>query len=75
MFIHKKSSNIKKKFIPQIKVDNVEDKKINDAQQIIDSMNPQKGKVKVIKKEPGLIEKKESDKIILAEDNRQVIFG
>lgn len=56
-------------------MDNLNANKINDAQQIIDSMNPQKGKVKVIKKEPGLIEKKESDKIILADDNRQVIFG
>lgn len=34
MFIHKKSSNIKKKFIPQIKVDNVEDKKIEKTEVI-----------------------------------------
>lgn len=32
MFIHKKSSNIKKKFIPQIKVYNVEDKKIEKTE-------------------------------------------
>lgn len=32
MFIHKKSSNIKKKFIPQIKVNNVEEKKIEKTE-------------------------------------------
>lgn len=34
-------------------------------------------KVKVLRKERGLLEKKENDdeKIILAEDNRQILFG
>jgi hypothetical protein len=48
------------------------------AATLIDSINQSKGaKVKYIKKEQGLIERTEDrkDKIILAEDNRQIIFG
>lgn len=50
--------------------------KIQDAQEIIDSINP-KQKVKYVKKDRGLIERtsKEEDKIILAEDNRQILLG
>ena len=45
---------------------------IAKAEELVDNLN--KGeKVKVIKKERGLIERTESQKIILAEDNRQIL--
>lgn len=52
--------------------------KLNTAEECINSIQPNKNvKVKVLKKENGLIERKSADetKIILTEDNRQVIFG
>lgn len=48
----------------------------DNAQEIISRIN-KKAKVKYIKKDNSLIERKdvEDEKIILAEDNRQVLFG
>ena len=54
------------------------DTKFDKACEIINNVNNDSAKkVKVIKQEKGLIERQENDetKIILAEDNRQVIFG
>jgi hypothetical protein len=47
------------------------------ANTLINEMNGGKNTVKVIRKERGLLEKDNSseDKIILAEDNRQILFG
>lgn len=45
---------------------------IAKAEELVDSINKPE-KVKVIKKERGLIERTESEKIILAEDNRQIL--
>ena len=47
---------------------------LNNAQSILDSMSAPVV-VKRIKKDRGLIERAESEKIILAEDNRQVLLG
>lgn len=47
---------------------------LNNAQDILDSMT-QPVTIKRIKKDKGLIERTESEKIILAEDNRQVLLG
>ena len=44
--------------------------KIKEAEAIVDELAPN---VKVIKKDKGLIERTESSKIILTEDNRQVL--
>lgn len=54
------------------------DSKIEKAKDIIDKMSADSAQnIKIIKKEKGLIERQENNdtKIILAEDNRQVIFG
>jgi len=45
---------------------------IAKAEELVDNMNKPE-RVKVIKKERGLIERTESEKIILAEDNRQIL--
>ena len=47
------------------------DEKIQAAEEIINAMNPKE--VKIVKKDKGLIERTESSKIILTEDNRQVL--
>lgn len=47
------------------------DEKIQAAEEIINAMKQQE--VKVVKKDKGLIERTESSKIILTEDNRQVL--
>ena len=44
--------------------------KIEAAEAVMDMMTPE---VKVVKKDRGLIERTESSKIILTEDNRQVL--
>jgi len=44
--------------------------KIEAAEQLVNELQPE---VKVVKKERGLIERTESSKIILTEDNRQVL--
>lgn len=48
---------------------------IENAQDIINKLNSQK--VKYVKKDKGLIERSElkDEKIILTEDNRQILFG
>lgn len=50
---------------------------IGRANSLINEMNGNKNNVKYIRKERGLMERDESseDKIILAEDNRQILFG
>jgi hypothetical protein len=50
---------------------------LNRAANIVSEMAGDKPNVKVIKKERGLLEREEmeNEKIILAEDNRQLIFG
>lgn len=49
--------------------------KMGNAQNIINELNAPK--VKYIKKEAGLLEREKlsDDKIILAEDSRQILFG
>ena len=44
--------------------------KISEIENVINNMQPE---VKVIKKDKGLIERTESSKIIITEDNRQVL--
>lgn len=46
------------------------DEQLRKAMEMADELNPQ---VKVLKKDRGLIERTESSKIILTEDNRQVL--
>ena len=48
---------------------------IENAQDIINKLNSQK--VKYVKKDKGLIERSElkDEKVILTEDNRQILFG
>ena len=46
--------------------------KVNKAEEIMNNMK-EAGNVKVIKKDKGLIERTESSKIVLTEDNRQVL--
>lgn len=49
--------------------------KLSEAQEIIDDMTGKKAKVVRIKKETGLLEREETEKVILVEDNRQLICG
>ena len=46
--------------------------KVNKAEEILRNMK-ETGNVKFLKKDKGLIERTESSKIILTEDNRQVL--
>ena len=48
------------------------DEKVNKAEEIMQNMKNE-GNVKVVKKDKGLIERTESSKIVLTEDNRQVL--
>ena len=48
------------------------DEKVNKAEQIMNNMKAA-NHVKVVKKDKGLIERTESSKIVLTEDNRQVL--
>ena len=49
---------------------------LSNAQQIIESLNGEKTNVKYIKKERGLLERQEmEEKVILTEDNRQILLG
>jgi len=45
---------------------------IAKAEELVNSINKPEN-VKIIKKEKGLIERTESQKVILAEDNRQIL--
>lgn len=48
------------------------DEKVNKAEEIMKNMKAA-NHVKVVKKDKGLIERTESSKIVLTEDNRQVL--
>ena len=48
------------------------DERINKAEEIMNNMKAA-NHVKVVKKDKGLIERTESSKIVLTEDNRQVL--
>jgi hypothetical protein len=63
----KKKNNNKKKS----KEDMIDVNKINDIEAVIEKMQPE---VKVVKTDRGLIERTESSKIIITEDNRQVLI-
>lgn len=52
--------------------ENMTNEEINRAEALVDEMLPPQ-QVKRIKKEKGLIERTESSKIILSEDNRQIL--
>ena len=56
----------------QEKIDEAMDEKINRAEEIMNNMKAA-NHVKVVKKDKGLIERTESSKIVLTEDNRQVL--
>lgn len=47
------------------------------ANDIINGLNGNKKNIKYVRKEQGLIERtnKDDERIILAEDNRQILFG
>lgn len=48
---------------------------MNSAEQLIESINEEQ-KVKIVKRDRGLLERTENEeKIILTEDNRQVLLG
>ena len=49
---------------------------INNAANLIESINEEQQRVKIVKKDRGLLERTQNeDKIILTEDNRQVLLG
>lgn len=50
---------------------------ISQAESLINEINEKNANVKVIRKERGLMERDNSkeDKVILTEDNRQILFG
>lgn len=56
----------------QKKIEETMDEKINKAEEIMQNMKAA-NHVKVVKKDKGLIERTESSKIVLTEDNRQVL--
>ena len=56
----------------QPKKEKVMDEAVNKAEEIMNNMKAA-NHVKVVKKDKGLIERTESSKIVLTEDNRQVL--
>ena len=54
------------------KIEEAMDERINRAEEIMNNMKAA-NHVKVVKKDKGLIERTESSKIVLTEDNRQVL--
>lgn len=56
----------------QTKTKETMDERINKAEEIMNNMKAE-NHVKVVKKDKGLIERTESSKIVLTEDNRQVL--
>lgn len=48
---------------------------ISKADSIINTINGTNSVKKYIKKENGLLERKENEEVILMEDNRRVLFG
>ena len=63
--VSKKKNNKKKS-----KEDMIDINKINDIEAVAEKLQPE---VKVVKADRGLIERTESSKIIITEDNRQVL--
>ena len=55
-----------------INIRSMEQEKLMELEEKLQAINPEN--VKVLKKDRGLIERTESSKIILAEDNRQVLM-
>lgn len=54
----------------------INENKIADAESILNNMQNIKPSVKVVKKDKGLFEKYESaEKIIITEDNKQLLLG
>ncbi len=54
----------------------INENKISDAEEILQLMQNKQPKVKVVKKDKGLFERVEStEKIILTEDNKQLLLG
>ena len=54
----------------------INENKIADAESILNNMQNVKPSVKVVKKDKGLFEKYESaEKIIITEDNKQLLLG
>lgn len=56
----------------QMKMEETMDERVNKAEEIMNNMKAA-NHVKVVKKDKGLIERTESSKIVLTEDNRQVL--
>ena len=56
----------------ELKMEETMDEKVNKAEEIMNNMKAA-NHVKVVKKDKGLIERTESSKIVLTEDNRQVL--
>lgn len=54
------------------KLEEAMDERVNKAEEIMNNMKAA-NHVKVVKKDKGLIERTESSKIVLTEDNRQVL--
>lgn len=52
----------------------INENKISNAQNILDSMDDNV-RVKMIKKDRGLLERTETEKVIIMEDNREVLLG
>ena len=50
---------------------------MSQAESLINEINEKNGNVKIIRKERGLMERDNSkeDKVIIPEDNRQILFG
>lgn len=50
---------------------------MSQAESLINEINEKNSNVKIIRKERGLMERDNSkeDKVILTEDNRQILFG
>lgn len=61
----------KKNNVTRKKKENM-DEKVNKAEEIMNNMKAANN-VKIIKQDKGLIERTESSKIVLTEDNRQVL--
>lgn len=56
----------------QEKPEEIMDERVNKAEEIMNNMKAA-NHIKVVKKDKGLIERTESSKIVLTEDNRQVL--
>ena len=69
----KKKTKKEKIIKSKIFITMINENKINNAANIIDSM--ENVTIKRVKKDNGLLERSQSEKIILVEDNRQVLLG